>query len=47
MGVADFVRMAARELDPGRALMTGRLDIEGDSRVAMRLGEMFGAPSAI
>lgn len=41
--VADLVRMAARELDPGRALLDGRLDLEGDARVATRLGAMFGA----
>ncbi len=45
LALADFVRMAAHELDPGRALMTGRLALEGDLAVAMRLGEMFGEPS--
>ena len=44
--LADFVRMAARELDPGKALMTGRLVLEGDFAVAVRLGEMFGEPSS-
>jgi alkanesulfonate monooxygenase SsuD/methylene tetrahydromethanopterin reductase-like flavin-dependent oxidoreductase (luciferase family) len=44
-GVADFVRIAGRDLDPGRALLTGRLEIEGDVTVATRLGEMFGEPS--
>ena len=28
--VADFLRMAARDLDAGKALLTGRLDLEGD-----------------
>jgi alkanesulfonate monooxygenase SsuD/methylene tetrahydromethanopterin reductase-like flavin-dependent oxidoreductase (luciferase family)/putative sterol carrier protein len=45
--VADFVRIAGRDLDPGKALLTGRLDLEGDLALAARLGEMFGQPSAI
>jgi alkanesulfonate monooxygenase SsuD/methylene tetrahydromethanopterin reductase-like flavin-dependent oxidoreductase (luciferase family)/putative sterol carrier protein len=45
MGAADFARIAARELDPGEAVMTGRLQLEGDFQVAARLGEMFGEPS--
>jgi hypothetical protein len=44
--LADFVRMAARDLDPGKALMTGRLVLEGDFAVATQLGEMFGEPSS-
>jgi alkanesulfonate monooxygenase SsuD/methylene tetrahydromethanopterin reductase-like flavin-dependent oxidoreductase (luciferase family) len=47
LGVADFVRIAGRDLDPGKALLTGRLDLEGDLAVAARLGEMFGQPSAL
>ncbi|MEN3280811.1 MAG: hypothetical protein V7607_1951 [Solirubrobacteraceae bacterium] len=46
-GVADFIRIAGRDLDPGKALLTGRLDLEGDLAIAARLGEMFGQPSAI
>ncbi len=42
LALADFVRLAAGELDPGKALLTGRLDLEGDFAVATRLGEMFG-----
>ena len=45
MGLADFVRIAGRDLEPGRALLTGRLEIEGDVVVATRLGEMFGEAS--
>jgi putative sterol carrier protein len=45
VGLADFVRIAGRDLEPGRALLTGRLEIEGDVAVATRLGEMFGEPS--
>jgi alkanesulfonate monooxygenase SsuD/methylene tetrahydromethanopterin reductase-like flavin-dependent oxidoreductase (luciferase family) len=47
LGVADFVRMAGRDLDPGKALLTGRMDLEGDLALAARLGEMFGQPAAI
>jgi alkanesulfonate monooxygenase SsuD/methylene tetrahydromethanopterin reductase-like flavin-dependent oxidoreductase (luciferase family) len=47
IALADFVRMAARDLDPGKALLTGRLDLEGDFALAARLGEMFGQPAAI
>jgi putative sterol carrier protein len=39
---ADLARMAAGELDTGRALLTGRLDVRGDFRLMMRLGAMFG-----
>jgi alkanesulfonate monooxygenase SsuD/methylene tetrahydromethanopterin reductase-like flavin-dependent oxidoreductase (luciferase family) len=47
LGVADFVRLAGRDLDPGKALLTGRMDIAGDLALAARLGEMFGQPPAI
>jgi alkanesulfonate monooxygenase SsuD/methylene tetrahydromethanopterin reductase-like flavin-dependent oxidoreductase (luciferase family)/putative sterol carrier protein len=47
LGVVDFVRLAGGDLDPGKALLTGRMDIEGDLAIAARLGEMFGQPSAI
>ena len=47
MGLADFLRMAAGDLDAGRALLTGRLDLEGDFSLAQRLGEMFGRPTAL
>lgn len=40
--VADFVRLAGRDLDPGTALLTGRMDLEGDFSLAARLGGMFG-----
>jgi alkanesulfonate monooxygenase SsuD/methylene tetrahydromethanopterin reductase-like flavin-dependent oxidoreductase (luciferase family)/putative sterol carrier protein len=45
MSVSDFARLAGRDLDPVKALLTGRLDLEGDFAVAARLGEMFGQPS--
>ncbi len=44
LSVADFARLAAGELDPGRALLSGQLDLEGDFAVATRLGAMFGRP---
>jgi putative sterol carrier protein len=47
LSVADFLRMAAQELDAGKALLTGRLDLEGDFSLAQRLGEMFGQPTAL
>lgn len=42
LSVADLARIAAGELDPGTALLTGRLDLEGDFDLATRLGELFG-----
>lgn len=42
--LADFARLVGRDLDPVKALLTGRLDLEGDFAVAARLGEMFGQP---
>jgi alkanesulfonate monooxygenase SsuD/methylene tetrahydromethanopterin reductase-like flavin-dependent oxidoreductase (luciferase family)/putative sterol carrier protein len=47
LGVVDFVRLAGGDLDPGKALLTGRMDMEGDLAIAARLGEMFGQPSAL
>lgn len=38
LSVADFVRMTAGELDPGNALLDGRLDLAGDFSVVTRLG---------
>jgi putative sterol carrier protein len=45
LSVADFVRIAGRDLDPVKAVLTGRLELAGDFSVAMRLGEMFGQPA--
>jgi putative sterol carrier protein len=42
LALADVARFAAGELDPGRALLEGRLDLKGDFGLATRLGEMFG-----
>jgi hypothetical protein len=46
LGLVDFIRLAGRDLDPAVALLTGRMDLEGNFDVAVRLGEMFGQPSA-
>jgi alkanesulfonate monooxygenase SsuD/methylene tetrahydromethanopterin reductase-like flavin-dependent oxidoreductase (luciferase family) len=42
MSVPVFARVLARELDPARAMMEGRLRVEGDFAVAAQLGPMFG-----
>ncbi|HEY2638003.1 MAG TPA: SCP2 sterol-binding domain-containing protein [Solirubrobacteraceae bacterium] len=44
LGVADFARLAAQQLEPGAALLAGRLDVHGDFAQAARLGAMFGQP---
>jgi putative sterol carrier protein len=46
LSVVDFLRIAARELDPPKAMMTGRLNVEGDFAVLSRMAEMFGQPSS-
>jgi alkanesulfonate monooxygenase SsuD/methylene tetrahydromethanopterin reductase-like flavin-dependent oxidoreductase (luciferase family) len=43
--LADFVRVAAGTLDPAVALLEDRASITGDFTLAVRLPEMFGAPS--
>jgi hypothetical protein len=45
LATTDFVRLIARDADPGKLLMTGRLYMEGDFQVATKLAEMFGEPS--
>jgi putative sterol carrier protein len=47
LGLADLLRLAVGELDAGRALLDGRLDLEGDFAVATRLGPMFGLASPV
>ena len=44
LAVVDFIRMAGRDLDPAKALLSGKLDLEGDFGLAIRLAEMFGQP---
>lgn len=43
----DLVRMAAGELSPGRALLSGRLDLDGSLLVVMRLAPAFGMKSPL
>jgi alkanesulfonate monooxygenase SsuD/methylene tetrahydromethanopterin reductase-like flavin-dependent oxidoreductase (luciferase family)/putative sterol carrier protein len=45
MELADFVRLAGRDLDPGKALLGGKLQVAGDFNVLAKLGEMFGEPA--
>jgi alkanesulfonate monooxygenase SsuD/methylene tetrahydromethanopterin reductase-like flavin-dependent oxidoreductase (luciferase family)/putative sterol carrier protein len=47
MGLADFARLAGQDLEPGAALLTGRMDLDGDLTIAPRLGEMFGQDPAL
>jgi alkanesulfonate monooxygenase SsuD/methylene tetrahydromethanopterin reductase-like flavin-dependent oxidoreductase (luciferase family) len=43
--LADFVRVAAGTLDPAVPLLEDRASFEGDFNLAVKLPEMFGAPS--
>jgi alkanesulfonate monooxygenase SsuD/methylene tetrahydromethanopterin reductase-like flavin-dependent oxidoreductase (luciferase family) len=45
MAIPDFMRVVTREVDPALPLLQGRIAVEGDLRLAPRLGEMFGQPS--
>ena len=38
---ADFVRIAAGELDPAAAFMTGRVKLQGDMDLALKLVPLF------
>ena len=42
LSVADVIRIAAGELDPGRAVLQVRLDFAGDFGVMNRLMALFG-----
>ena len=42
MPVPLFARVLAREVDPAKAMLEGRLAITGDFNVASRIGPMFG-----
>jgi alkanesulfonate monooxygenase SsuD/methylene tetrahydromethanopterin reductase-like flavin-dependent oxidoreductase (luciferase family)/putative sterol carrier protein len=46
LALADFIRIAARDLDPVAAVLTGKMELAGDFAVALKLGEMFGQPPA-
>jgi hypothetical protein len=41
LSVADMIRIAAGELDPGRAVLEGRLDFAGDFGLMTRLTSLF------
>jgi putative sterol carrier protein len=43
--LADFVRIAAGEIDATEPLLRNRASFEGDIGLAARIPEMFGAPS--
>lgn len=45
LALADFIRVAGRDLDPVKALLSGRMELEGDFALAMRLAQMFGQRS--
>jgi putative sterol carrier protein len=47
MSVPVFVRIAAQEMHPAKAMLEGRMELEGDFEAAARLGEMFGADSLV
>jgi alkanesulfonate monooxygenase SsuD/methylene tetrahydromethanopterin reductase-like flavin-dependent oxidoreductase (luciferase family) len=44
LSVPDFARLLAEEVEPQELLFSGRVDVEGDLRLATRVPEMFGAP---
>jgi putative sterol carrier protein len=41
VSLSDFAQLAARKLDPTTAFMMGKIKIEGDMGVAMKLGKLF------
>ncbi len=41
VGLEDFGKMMARKLDPMTAFMTGKIKIDGDMGVAMKLSKLF------
>lgn len=42
VSMADFVDIATGKIDPQMAFMTGKLRIEGDMSVALKLGAILG-----
>jgi hypothetical protein len=42
VGLADFIRISAGELNPVDLVMSGRIQLEGDFMLAAKLGPMFG-----
>jgi putative sterol carrier protein len=45
MPLVDFAKIVGGEQDPSLPLLSGRIEIEGDYKLAIRLGEMFGQRS--
>jgi putative sterol carrier protein len=45
--VPVFVRIAAGEVHPAKAMLEGDLEVSGDFEVATRLAEMFGQQSLV
>ena len=45
IGLGDFLRMAAGELEQVELLKARRIDLSGDGLLAARLGSMFGRPA--
>jgi putative sterol carrier protein len=42
LSMDNFIRIIDKELNPKLALMTGRMRLRGDIRIAMRLDKVFG-----
>lgn len=42
VSLEDFGKLMERKLDPTTAFMMGKIKIEGDMGVAMKLGRLFG-----
>ena len=42
VSLEDFGKLMERKLDPMTAFMTGKIKIEGDMGIAMKLGRVFG-----
>jgi putative sterol carrier protein len=42
LSLDNFVRIIDKQLNPKLALMTGRMRLRGDIRIAMRLDKVFG-----
>ena len=42
VSLEDFGKLMERKLDPTTAFMMGKIKIEGDMGIAMKLGRLFG-----
>jgi putative sterol carrier protein len=45
--LADFLRVGVGEISAPSAVLSGKLNVRGDFGLALKLGPMFGGPSAI